>query len=238
MIYCDPPYNIGLDYAKGINSSTNKYQGKKDEVVDDNRTAESYGGFCEASIENALKVAAENTHVFYWCDERWIYLFQALYAKLGIENKRVCLWIKNSQMATPSVAFNKVYEPCVYGTIGKPYLNPEYRNAVEVLNRDVTTGNALIEEVMGMFSIWLASRDPSAEYAHPTQKPIRLHEKPIKRCSAPGDVILDLFGGSGSTLIAAEQMKRKAYLMEKNPIFGQVIVDRWEKLTGNKAKKL
>ena len=86
--------------------------------------------------------------------------------------------------------------------------------------------------------LWLVKRDNTADYEHPTQKPITLGEKPIKRCSTPGDIVLDLFGGSGSTLIAAEQLKRRAYLMELDPTFCDLIIRRWEHFTQNHAKKL
>ncbi|HNS65480.1 MAG TPA: DNA methyltransferase, partial [Candidatus Woesebacteria bacterium] len=62
-----------------------------------------------------------------------------------------------------------------------------------------------------------------------------LHEKPLRRCSKPNDKVLDLFGGSGSTLVACEQMNRQAFLMEIDPVFCQVIVDRYQQLTGKEA---
>ena len=74
----------------------------------------------------------------------------------------------------------------------------------------------------------LVKRDNAQEYEHPTQKPITLCEKPMKRCTKAGDIILDLFGGSGSTLIAAEQLNRRAYMMECDPIFCDVIKRRYE----------
>lgn len=67
---------------------------------------------------------------------------------------------------------------------------------------------------------------------------INFHEKPLSRCTIKGDNILDCFGGSGSTLITCEQMSRNAYLIERDPIFCDVIVDRWESLTGKKVKKI
>ena len=70
---------------------------------------------------------------------------------------------------------------------------------------------------------------------HPTMKPVRLIAKLIINSSDRGDVVLDLFGGSGTTLVAAEQLGRKAYLMELDPRYVDVIIDRWEKLTGEKA---
>lgn len=70
---------------------------------------------------------------------------------------------------------------------------------------------------------------------HPTQKPVKLSDWFISRYSSPGDVVLDLFGGSGSTLIACEQTNRNCYMMELDPHYVDVIIARWENLTGEKA---
>ena len=75
-------------------------------------------------------------------------------------------------------------------------------------------------------------------YEHPTQKPPTLSEKPLKRCTKVGDIVLDLFGGSGSTLIACDQLKRTALLLEHEPIFIDLIIKRYEKLTNTKAIKI
>jgi DNA modification methylase len=147
----------------------------------------------------------------------------------------VCLWIKNGFNATPRVAFNKCYEPCVYGTKGKPYLAPLH-NLNEILDKEIGTGNRTIDDILDILDIWLAKRLPGQEYEHPTSKPPTLHEKALRRCTQINDIVLDLFGGSGSTLIACEELKRRAYLVEKEPIFCQLIINRFEKLTGVKAK--
>lgn len=85
-------------------------------------------------------------------------------------------------------------------------------------------------------SVWDVAKDNSNEYIHPTQKPVELSALAIKETTDIGDAVLDLFGGSGSTLIACEQLKRKAYLMELDPKYVDVIIERWEKFTGKKAK--
>lgn len=234
MVYCDPPYNIGLNYNKGVGTQ-GKYGGN---YKNDKKKIDEYSAFLEATIKNALEFSKPNLHIFYWCDENYIWLLQQLYQQNEIAQKRVNLWIKNNFNVTPQVAFNKVYEPCVYGTRGNPYLNKGYQNLNEILNREIESGTQVHDEILEMINIWLAKRDPAQEYSHPTQKPISLHEKPIKRCTKPGDLILDLFGGSGSTMIAAEQLKRKAYLMERDPVFTDVIVQRWQEYTNQKAKKV
>ncbi|MFA6227426.1 MAG: DNA methyltransferase [Candidatus Paceibacterota bacterium] len=234
MIYCDPPYNIGMDYRKGIGTN-GKYT--PDKYVNDNKRASEYEAFIQTSLKNALSVSKPDTHVFYWCDEKYVWLIQTLYSKNGITNRRICFWVKNNFDPTPQVAFNKVIEPCVYGTRGSPTLNPNLKNLSEVLNTDVNSVG-LYDDLMSIVQMWLIKRDSVADYEHPTQKPISLNEKPIKRCTAPGEIVLDLFGGSGSTLIAAEQLKRRAFLVELDPTFCDLIIKRYEQFTGNTAKKI
>jgi DNA modification methylase len=181
---------------------------------------------------------ADNAHVFMYCDQNYIGLLQTLMTEHGLKNRRVCLWIKNNFNMVPRVAFNKAYEPCVYATCGTPFLSPNSQNLTEIMNKDIAVGNRTIDDIVDIFDIWLAKRESSQDYQHPTQKPVTLHEKPLKRCTKVGDIVLDVFGGSGSTLIACEQMMRTALLSEIEPVFCQVIIDRWEALTSHKAVKL
>jgi len=84
-------------------------------------------------------------------------------------------------------------------------------------------------------TVWKIGRDAQTSYVHPTQKPVALPEEAIINSSKGSDIVLDLFGGSGSTLIAAEKTGRKARLMELDPKYCDVIVKRWEEFTGKKA---
>ncbi len=233
MVYADPPYNIGISYDRGVGKKIkNKFGGK----YKDNKKEVDFKEFLGLTIKNAIKFSSPNSHFFYWCDETRIGVLQNLYEENGIKNEKVCLWIKNNAFPKPEVTFNKVYEPCVYGKIGRPFRNPNYRNLNEVLNKEVGTGNQLIDDIMGIIDIWLVKKDAGQTYEHPTQKPLNLHEKPLKRCTGPGAIVLDLFGGSGSTLISCEQLGRRARLLEIDTIFCQVIINRWEEYTGKKAK--
>jgi DNA modification methylase len=233
MIYCDPPYNIALDYDGGIGGKGG-YGGK----TDDKKTDAAYGTFLKSTVANALAVSAPATHVFYWADQTYIGMLQSLFAAQGLTNRRVCLWIKNNQNPVPQVAFNKAYEPCIYATRGKPFLNQRVRNLNEVLNKEVGSGSRLTDDILDLMDVWLVDRLPGNEYQHPTQKPPTLHEKSLRRCTRPGDAVMDLFGGSGSTLIACEQLKRKCFATEIEPIFCDVIIKRYEALTNDKAKLL
>ncbi len=231
MLNFDYPYNIGLDYNKGVGLN-GTYGSQK---VNDKKEDGEYKEFLEKALKNGLNHVLPDCHVFCWCDQKYIGLLQSLYTSQGIENRRVCLWIKNSQNPTPQIAFNKAYEPCVYGTIGSPYISPNVKNLNEVLNKEIGTGNRLADDVLDLFDIWLVKRLNGQDYEHPTQKPPTLYEKALRRCSKPGDIVLDLFGGSGSTLIACEQLKRRAFLSEIDPVFCDVIVNRYQKLTGKEV---
>lgn len=231
MIYCDPPYNISLDYDKGLGSKK-RYGGSTDDAKPDTE----YRAFLGKTISNALAVAAPDVHAFYWCDQRYTGMLQSIFEEAKLTNRRTCLWIKNNINPTPKVAFNKAYEPVVYASRGRPYLADSLKNLNEVLNKEIGTGNRLTDDILDQLDIWLVRRLPVSEYQHPTQKPPTLHEKALRRCTRPGDAVLDLFGGSGSTLVACEQLKRRCYATEIEPIFCDVIIKRYEALTGEKAK--
>lgn len=95
-------------------------------------------------------------------------------------------------------------------------------------------GSALKGKRIG--SVWNINKDGSSSYLHPTQKPVALAEEAIDKTTKNADIVLDLFGGSGATLIAAEKSARKCYMMELDPIYVDVIIQRWENFTGKKAK--
>ena len=231
MIYSDPIYNIKLDYNRGIGGKAS-YGGTVNDCMPD----EEYAAFLKKSMEVALAVTEDSAHVFYWSDQTYIWLVQSLYRELGITNKRVCLWLKNGQNPTPSVAFSKCYEPCTYGVRGKPYINRKITKLNEVMNGDMTTGNSLLQESLDHIDVWMVNRLPGKAYQHSTSKPPTLHEKAMRRCTKPGDIVLDSFSGSGSTIIAGEQLKRRVYAVEIEPIFCDLTIRRYEQLTGVAAK--
>lgn len=231
MIMSDPIYNIAVDYNGGIGGKQ-QYGG----TVDDSKTNEEYRSFIKATMEAALAVTKNDAHVFYWCDQTYIWLMQTLYRELGLTNKRVAIWLKNSQNPTPGVAFNKAYEPCVYAVRGKPNIVKGVNKLNEVMNSDMTTGNSLIQEALDHLDVWPVKRLPGKEYEHSTMKPPELYEKAIRRCTRMNDIILDSFSGSGSTIMAGVKLKRRVYAVEIEPVFCDLTIKRYEALTGDKAK--
>ena len=226
----DGPFNIRYSY-KGKNG---KYGGKEK----DDKSTEEYRAFLRSLIANSIAVSKTDAHYVFWCDERWVWLLQELYAELGIVSRRLCIWVKNGTYPTENVAFGKATEFACYGTRGSPYLNDRVRNPHTILNKEIGSGNRAIEDIADLFNIWLVKRLPGTTYEHPTQKPPSLHEKVLRRCTKVNDAVLDLCAGSGSLMISCEQMKRRAFLAEIDPIFATLIKNRYEKFSGQKARKL
>ena len=228
VIYSDSPFNIGLDYNRGVGNKSH-YGGD----VDDNKSPEEYKEFLRKVLVNSLSVSKKDVHCFQWSDEAWVWVWQTLYNELGIKNRRLLIWLKNNASCCPNVSFNKAIEVCCYGTVKSPYISNSLKNLNEVMNKELTTGNELFEDVTNVLAV---KRLPSNQYEHPTSKPPSLHEKPMKRCSKVGDIIFDSFSGSASTMICAEQLKRVVYSLEISEIFCDLAIRRWEKLTGRKVK--
>ncbi len=227
-IYSDPPFNIGLSYDKGVGNKSN-YGG----TFDDNQSPKEYVEFIRKVMKSALAVSVKDLHVAFWSDEAWVWVFQTLYMEMGIKNRRLNVWVKNNASPTPTVAFNKCTEFCVYGTTGSPYLSDLVKNLNEIQNKNLSTGNQLFEDIS---NLWMTKRLPSNQMEHSTSKNPELHHKFIMRCTKPGDIIFDAFSGSASTMICAEQLGRKVYSLEIEPIFCDLAIKRYEKLTGRKAK--
>ena len=150
---------------------------------------------------------------------------------MGLSVRQVLIWIKN-QSTLGRQDFQWQHEPCLAGDL-EPY---------EVEDPEA----ALYGWKEGTHSWFKKRREktllyfdkPQASEKHPTMKPVLLFDYEMQCNTKPGDIVLDLFGGSGTTMIAAEQNGRCAYLMELDPKFCDVIIDRWETFTGEKAVKL
>lgn len=139
--------------------------------------------------------------------------FESACQMAGWEVRQVLIWAKNT-MVMGRQDYQWKHEPCLYGwKEGAGHLWASDRKQTTILNFDRPTKNK----------------------EHPTMKPVKLFDYQIQNNTKGGDTVLDLFGGSGTTIIACEQNGRCARVMELDPRYVDVIIDRWEKLTGEKA---
>lgn len=209
MVFTDPPYLMNFEgnvHADGSKSFNAKY-GK---IKNDNMSREEGDSF----ILKIFGIIKEyNKGAYYVCFYRLglDYIFRAL-DKLNNRYKALIIWNKGNHTLSNSDYMSK-YEPIIYGWFQSHLFYGNRSN----------------------FDIWDIERTKKNDL-HPTMKPVDLVVQAIKNSSKTEDIILDLFGGSGTTLIAAEQTNRICYMMELDPKYCDVIVKRWETLTNEKAK--
>jgi len=210
MVFTDPPYNIA---EKGKNVASNVKDGKAYNVLKDSKW--DYGFEPEPFLNNLLPTTKEGATVFV-CTSHFLFGSIQKWMETNFEYDNYCVWCKPNPM--PSLTkrrFTWATELICYGTRGKGFVFnfPE-------------TGHCLNYNI---------ENSPSHTTPHPTEKPVSLPQKYIELTSKQEDIVLDLFGGSGSTLIACEKIGRNARLMEFDPKYIDVIVTRWQEYTGKSA---
>ena len=154
------------------------------------------------------------------------------------------IWVKNT-FALGRQDYQWRHEPCMYGwKDGAAHYFTNSRTESTVVDDspdlDHLTKAEAIELLRAIYEGAVATtiikeNKPTASKLHPTMKPVALIGYQVANSSRRGETVLDLFGGSGTTLIACEQLGRKCRMMEYDPHYCDVIIDRWEKFTGQKA---
>ena len=195
--------------------------------------------------KNALKDGG----VFYvWYATLVTDQFFAAMKKAELEIRQILIWVKNTFILGRQ-DYQWQHEPCLYGwKEGAAHYfldNRKQSTVIEDLMPDLAhmkkaEMEALLKEIYAeeIATDVIHETKPNVSELHPTMKPIKLIARQIRNSSQPGEAVLDLFGGSGTTMIACEQMDRRCFMMEFDPHYADVIVDRWEALTGLKALKL
>ena len=205
MAFTDPPYNV--DYG---NSAKDKMRGKDRRILND-ALGDGFYQFLYDACLNLLVVTKGACYVCMSSSE--LHTLQKAWIDAGGKWSTFIIWAKNTFTLGRS-DYQRQYEPILYG----------WKQGVDHFwcgDRDQS-------------DIWKYNK-PRVNHLHPTMKPVELVERAIKNSSKSRDIVLDLFGGSGTTLIACEKTGRQARLIELDPKFADVIVKRWEEYTGQQA---
>lgn len=207
MVFTDPPYNV--NYA---NSAKDKLRGKHRPILND-ALGEGFYDFLFDAL--ALIMAHTRGAIYVAMSSSELDTLQAAFRAAGGHWSTFIIWAKNTFTLGRS-DYQRQYEPILYGW-------PEGATRHWCGDRD-------------QGDVWQIKK-PAKNDLHPTMKPVDLVERAIRNSSRPGDVVLDPFGGSGTTLIAAEKSGRVARLIELDPKYADVIVRRWQDWTGQQATR-
>ena len=239
LVFTDPPY--GVSYV-GINNPN----GKEWKMLEnDDLRGDSLYQFLEHAFLNIARTLKRGGAFYIWFASSNHIQFETAIVNAGLKVKQELIWDKG--MVLGHSDYHWAYEPCLYGchkdTNSTWYGDRSQKTFLAMNRTDIRnmTKESMEKMLLAMHegrSVWRISRDNVMEYVHPTQKPITLAGRGITNSSAPYAVVLDLFGGSGSTMMACEQLDRRCYTMEFDPHYCDVIIARWERLTGKQAIKI
>lgn len=232
----DPPYNVAYEGASGLT------------IENDNMSSAAFKDFLTKSFRGlaSVLIAGAGAYVFY--ASREVVNFVEAFKAAGFEYKQNLVWVKNT-ITLGRQDYQWMHEPCLYGwKSGGPhyFIDDRTQRTVQDDTPDFEkmSRNELREFCIKTFGEGGVKGDvvrenkPLRNADHPTMKPIPLIGRFVQNSSRPGGVVVDPFGGSGSTLMACEQLGRRCYTMEYDPKYVDVIIDRWEAFTGEKAVKL
>ena len=205
MTFTDPPY--GVNYA---NSAKDKMRGKDRAILNDN-LGDGFYDFLLAALTPTIGNCRGGIYVAMSSSE--LDVLQAAFRAAGGKWSTFIIWAKNT-FTLGRADYQRQYEPILYGW-------PEGATRHWCGDRD-------------QGDVWNIKK-PQKNDLHPTMKPVELVERAIRNSSRPGNVVLDPFGGSGTTLIAAEKAGRKARLIELDAKYCDVIVRRWQEWCGGQA---
>lgn len=213
LFLTDPPYNVALGMG-GSNDDARKRHRRTDGLVimNDKMDNNEFRQFLTTVFSNAKMVMKGGAAFYIWHADSEGYNFRGAMMDAGFQIRQTLIWKKQS-ITLGRQDYQWIHEPCLYGWNDGSHAWYSDRKQSTVLCFDRPTKSEL----------------------HPTMKPIPLFDYQIQNSSKAGDNVLDLFGGSGTTMMACEQDGRNAFLMELDPRYADVIVDRWEKFTGKKA---
>ena len=232
-VFTDPPYNVA--YQGGTKDKLTIQNDDMDDAAFD----EFLFKFYQATIENTK----EGGPIYVCHADSAGEAFRHNMEKAGWLLKQCLIWVKDS-LVLGRQDYNWQHEPILYGwkpgaahSWYGPFTNT---TVIEMEKRDWKNASKqeLVDFITDAFSTSSVIREkrPRKNDIHPTMKPIALVSKMLKNSCQSGDRVLDPFGGSGSTLIACEQLGLKAAIIELDPKYCDVIIKRWETLTGQKAE--
>lgn len=217
MVFTDPPYNV--DYSSKnafLNEADKGNRIQKDIAGDFGYSDEECGEkLWKPAFQNMRDNAKDDCSIYVTMPQGGAHMVMMLMCSASWQVKHELIWVKNNHVLGRTDYFYK-HEPILFGwaKTHKFYGKGEFNK-----------------------SVWEIDK-PSKSDLHPTMKPIRLIANALQNSSKENDLIIDFFGGSGSTLIACEQLGRRCFTMELDPKYCGVIIRRWEAFTGKKAEKI
>ena len=225
MLFTDPPY--GYSYQSNMRTQTEKF-----DVIENDDKILNFIPAVKNVVDGFVFVCTTWKVV-----DKWIALFKQYY-----DLTNVIIWDKGGGgIGDLKHTFSTDYEMILVSNNGKEIRGKRLGSVWDFGKAEIEKLKKaelikIILEMQEGGSVWDIKKDNANDYEHPTQKPVGLAARAIRHTTEKGDTVLDCFAGSGSTLMACEQMQRKCRCMELDTKYCDVIIKRWENATGKKAE--
>ena len=241
LLLTDPPYNVDLQNVDRPRSSNNGTG-----VLNDHMEFDDFVEFLTKALRNASDHMKDGAAYYVWYAGLHHMEFETGIRNVGFKIHTQLIWVKSHFVLGRNSDYQWQHEPCFYGwKPGDHYFTDSRAESSVIEDKAVRLSTlkkneliTLCEKLMGMrdSTTVLRADKPNAADLHPTVKPQELLARQIINSSKRDWIVLDLFGGSGSTLLACEQLGRICYMSELDPHYCDVIIERWENMTGQKAE--
>lgn len=230
LVVTDPPYNVAYEGSNGLT------------IQNDDMPEEQFLAFLIAAFSRMHEVMKPGTPFYIWHAETVGGAFRRATNEVLGKVRQMLVWNKNA-FTMGHQDYQWKHEACIYGWTdgGSHYFVDDRTQATVIEDKRIDINKLKKEEMRDLLreifsdkvsTTVIDENKPARNADHPTMKPLKLLARLIKNSSRQGDIVLDTFGGSGSTLIACEQLGRSCYTMELDPKYADVIVKRWLKFTG------
>lgn len=201
------------------------------------------------AFTNLRTIAAKSDCSFYVTSPQGgeIGLMMMMMRDAGLPVRHNLIWVKNTAcFSLGRLDYDYKHEPVFYTWTKSHRFYGNYSTTVIDMSKEADIDKMSRAELKELLRAYIEEKPESVVYCdkpnkstlHPTMKPIRLISRFVINSTQEGENVVDIFGGSGSTMIACEQLKRKCFTMEIDPHYVDVIIERWEAFTGQKAKKI
>jgi DNA modification methylase len=221
LVVTDPPYNVAVE-----SDSVRLAADGRDTILNDDMSKEEFQGFLDHVFLRYAEVMDDKAAIYVFHASSTQREFENAMNKSGIVVRSQCIWVKNAA-SFGFAQYKYKHEPVFYAH--KRGKAPAWYGD---LKQTTVWKAGLPIENPEPETVWEVSRGDVTKYVHPTQKPLELLAIPIRNSSKRGDSVADFFGGSGSTLMTCDQLERTCYTMELDPVFCDVIKERFKIVTG------
>lgn len=235
LVVTDPPYNVAISNSQGMT------------IENDDMADKEFKEFLDKAFYNLSKNLKEGGAFYIWYGDSEDINFRTTCVNNNLSVRQCLIWVKN-HFNLGRQDYKWQHEPCLYGwKDGDSHYFIDEFNHPTVIEDKIDFDSLKKEEAIQLLKEIYEDRlsttvihedKPMMNDLHPTMKPLKLIARLVRNSSKENEKVLDLFGGSGSTLIVCEQLNRQCYMMEYDPVYADAIIKRYEEFTGEKAERI